>query len=306
MRQAAVATVRQLASGLLLAAGLAAAPSDYVGAAACGKCHSAEFEAQQRSAHASALAKSKPGQSGEWAFGAGDQAITFVSRRDAEFYVELGMTWYRKTDSLALTPGHKDAKGVPYRIFDPSAAILRCFACHSTGPLSFSEDESIVPHELGVRCEACHGPGAAHARDPVTSPMRDPRRITAGEQNAQCGECHRMPAAAGDATNLHNRWNARHQPLLLAASRCFQESQGRLSCMTCHSPHAPRETQLAKYDGACVSCHPAARHSRPVAGRACASCHMPEVQPQPTLAFHNHRIAIYAPSDSMTPVVARR
>src|SRR5438309_965575 len=49
----------------------AATAPDYAGAAACAKCHPAQFAAQSRSAHAKALAPSKPPQSGLWAFGAG-------------------------------------------------------------------------------------------------------------------------------------------------------------------------------------------------------------------------------------------
>jgi hypothetical protein len=286
------------------------AASDYTGAAACQRCHAAECRAQSASAHAAALAPSKPPQPGEWAFGAGMQAITFVSRRDPEHYIELGETWYRKINGFALTPGHRDGAGVPYRIFDPFAAILRCFACHSTGPLSFDAGESIIPHEPGVRCEACHGPAAAHARDPRRNAMPDPKRLNANDLNNLCGACHRMPAAAGDATDLHNPWNARHQPLLLAASACFRESKGRLSCVVCHSPHAPLERRLAAYDAVCKHCHGAPghtspRHTQPVGGRACADCHMPQARPGPNLAFTNHRIAVYSPADPMSPVLTR-
>jgi len=293
---------------VLLPAALAWAvtASGYAGAAACRPCHAATFAAQSASAHAGALARSKPPQPGQWAFGAGSQAITFVSRLDAENYLEHGESWYRSARSLALTPGHRNAAGVRYRLFDPSAAILRCFACHSTGPLSFDAGEEIVPNELGVRCEACHGPAAAHVRDPARVRPANPGRLSADALNALCGACHRMPAATGDATDLHNPWNARHQPLLLAASACFRKSGGRLSCLTCHSPHAALETNLAAYDAACRRCHAAPRHARSVGRQACAACHMPAVHPQPNLAFANHRIAVYAPSDPLSPIAARR
>ncbi len=279
-----------------------AATSDYAGAAACAACHPNESKQQAASAHAHALSPSKPGQPGEWAFGAGAQATTFVRRAGPANYMEMGESWYRAINGFALTPGHHNAQGVLYRIFDPSAGILRCFSCHSTGPLNLASDGAITPHEEGVRCEACHGPAAAHARNPAENPMPDPKKITADELNRICGDCHRMPAAAGDATNLENAWNARHEPLLLAASRCFRESAGKLSCITCHSPHAPLETRAAAYDGACRSCHARAAHRVTISGRACASCHMPRVRPQENLAFTNHRIAIYRAGDPLRPV----
>jgi hypothetical protein len=283
----------------------AISPSDYAGASACRSCHPSQFEAQTSSAHARALARSKPPQPGEWAFGAGGQAITFVRRLDAEHYLEEGQSWYRELNGFALTPGHTTPAGVRDRIFDPSAAMLRCFGCHSTGPLRLAEDQAIVPHELGVRCETCHGPAAAHVRDPARTRPRNPGRLSADELNRLCGECHRMPVAA-DQASLRNPWNARHQPMMLAASNCFLKSSGRLSCLNCHSPHAPLETNLAAYDAACRKCHAAPRHRTGVAGRACAGCHMPAVRPQRYLEFANHRIAIYSPSDPMSPVSARR
>ena len=247
-----------------------------------------------------ALGRSKPDQPGEWAFGAGSQAITFVSRADHDHYLEHGESWYRSGNGFALTPGHKTKAGERYRIFDPSAAILRCFGCHSTGVLTLTADQAIVPAEMGVRCEACHGPGAKHTS------IKNPAKFTATEVNELCGSCHRMPASAVDGTDLRNPWNARHQPLMLAASSCFRKSGGRLSCLTCHSPHTATEHRAAVYDARCVQCHQAPRHAKPVTGRACVECHMPAVRPQPNLKFANHRIAIYSSADPLSPIRVRR
>lgn len=153
-----------------------------------------------------------------------------------------------------------------------------------------------------MRCEACHGPSQAHVRDPENFRPFNPGRLPADQLNQFCGQCHRMPAGAADTPDLRNPWNARHQPLLLAASACFQRSGGRLSCLTCHSPHAPLEKNLAAYDARCAKCHAAPRHTARVAGKPCAECHMPAVKPSPALEFANHRIAIYAPSDPLTPL----
>lgn len=275
---------------LLLAAGSA---PEYAGSAACRTCHPAEYASQSGSEHARALARSRAGQPGDWAFGAGLQAITFVSRADPENYLEHELTWYTRLNRYARTPGHRQPGGVRYRIFDPQAAILRCFACHSTGPVSLAADGAIVPAELGVRCEDCHGPAAAHVRDPGQVRPVNPKRLSANAVNDLCGACHRMPMGATASTDLKDPWNARHQPLLLAASRCFRESRGRLSCLNCHVSHQPLETRHSSYDAACARCHAAPRHTTPVRGRVCAGCHMPSVQPAEGLSFANHRIAIY-------------
>jgi hypothetical protein len=41
-----------------------------------------------------------------------------------------------------------------------------CIGCHSTGAKALIEDNG-KPVNAGVQCEACHGPGAAHAADPT-------------------------------------------------------------------------------------------------------------------------------------------
>jgi hypothetical protein len=275
---------------LALLFAISATAADYVGASACAKCHPAEFALQSKSAHAHALAQSKSPQPGDWAFGAGEQAITFVTRIDPEHYLEEGATWYKRLNGYDRTPGAATPAGTRYRTFDPAAGILRCFSCHSSGSVALSNDEAIVAHELGVRCEACHGPAAEHARDPARILPNNPGKFSATRLNEFCGNCHRMPVGPDETPDLRNPWNARHQPLLLAASACFQRSQGRLTCLTCHSPHAPLEHNLVAYNPACIKCHAAAKHSRPVAGQACAACHMPPVRPTPHLTFADHRI----------------
>jgi hypothetical protein len=280
----------------------AAGAADYAGAEACRKCHAAEYEAQSHSAHAHALAPSTSSQPGDWAFGAGTQAITFVSRVDRENYREHGETWYKALDGFGVTPGHRYTDGIQFRVFDPDARILRCFACHSTGPLTLGEDDRIVPAELGVRCEVCHGPAAAHVRDPARNRPRNPARMSAAEMNSFCGQCHRLTLATEEETSdVRDPRNSRNQPMLLASSACFLKSRGRLTCLTCHSPHLALERNRAAYDPTCKNCHPAARHTNATAGRACAECHMPAV-PQRPLAFTNHRIGVYAPRDPVVPV----
>jgi hypothetical protein len=285
----------------------AAGAVDYVGAGVCKTCHAAEFEPQSRTGHARALARSAAGQPGEWAFGAGVQAITFVSRLDRDRYLEHGESWYRALDGYGVTPGHRDSKGIAFRIFDPAALIFRCFGCHSTGPVTQDEtDEHIVPHELGVRCEVCHGPGGLHAQDPARNRMHNPAAAGAQQLGDFCGKCHRLTLETGkEAFDLHDPRNARNEPLLLAASACFRRTKGGISCVACHSPHESLSTNSAAYDKVCHNCHAAPRHSHAVGEQACVACHMPAVRFE-NLAYRNHRIAAYTPADPMTPVSVAR
>jgi len=225
--------------------------------------------------------------------------VTFVSQADADNYVEHGLSYYTASKSMALTPGHRTPAGERYRTFDPSAAILRCFQCHSTGPLALGAGSKIEPSEPGVQCETCHGPGAAHAES--AQPIRNPKRLSAAGLNDLCGGCHRKTAAAGEATDWTNAWNTRHQPLYLSKSACFTRSNGALSCLTCHAAHAPLSRVSADYDRHCAACHAKPRHTAAVAGRSCVECHMPAVAPQPNLKFANHWIGVYEASNPLRP-----
>jgi hypothetical protein len=224
-----------------------------------------------------------------------------VSRIDEDHHVEHGLTYYTASRSMKTTPGHTNNAGERYRTFDPEASILRCFQCHSTGPLKLTADFRIEPSETGVQCESCHGPGAAHATSQKT--INNPGKMTAVQMNELCGACHRKPAARGDDTEWSNPWNVRHQPLYLDQSACFVKSKGALSCITCHPAHQPVSRSSADYDRACNGCHASARHKTPVAGRSCVACHMPEVKPHPDLKFANHWIGVYTAGAALRPTV---
>jgi hypothetical protein len=282
----------------------AACMGQYVGSQVCAKCHPEEFAAQARSGHALALQPSDASQQGQWAFGAGNQAVTFVGRINESDYLEYGETWYTATKRFDITPGHSDREGLRYRIFDPSAGILRCFSCHSTGPLQVTAKGEIQPHEAGVRCEVCHGPGEQHAAHPARVRMKNPGAMNGAEMNAACGACHRVQSSAEDGSNLLDPWNSRHQPLLLAASACFQKSAGKLTCVTCHSPHEALEVKQSAYNPVCMNCHANAKHTVTITDRPCSECHMPSVRINENLAFANHRIAVYSPADPLLPVTA--
>jgi hypothetical protein len=255
----------------------------------------------------------------DWAFGAGQQAVTFVSRLDEDSYAELRTSFYPGA-GLALTPGHQnqhptsvtEALGVRYRTFSPRSEILSCFGCHSTGTPSLGESFEIRPAELGVRCESCHGAGRAHQEliakgevEAARNAIGNPARLAASAQMDFCGQCHRPPASDGVAIDWGDAWNVRHQPVYLTQSACFQKTAAGLTCAGCHDPHeALRRNDVAFYNERCAACHSAGIHPPSEVCRAepgCASCHMPAVSPQPELVFHNHWIGVYEAENALRP-----
>ncbi len=336
---------------------LCAQPASYLGAAACGACHPTQFKTQSATSHARSLSRAleragsiptepflRPpnfhfqflrSQQGlrvkaddgqyvtelpvEWAFGAGEHAVTFVSKVDGQFYLEHSLSYYADTKSLDITPGHEslpsttlhEAMGQPVKIRGSGATIQKCFECHSTGPVSVSAAGEVQITETGVHCEVCHGPGGAHREaagrgqlEPATKLIRKPSARSGEELNKLCGTCHRALTAD---FNRNSPWNVRHQPPYLAQSRCFQKSNDALSCLTCHDPHdRVRRNDAALYRQKCVGCHTAStRPPRPIcqaeAAPDCTSCHMPSVQANSHLTFKNHWIGVYLKGATMRP-----
>jgi hypothetical protein len=321
-----------------------AAPTRFVGARACASCHPTEFASQSASAHARSLSRvaDRPDiptggiyrdrryrysvvrdQGGlrvhlddgtdladlplEWAFGAGRQAITFVTRINRDWYVEHFATWYAATHDYGPTPGQealhpksiREAAGLLYKTTDPRFGIQGCFECHSTGPVSFDQKGDAMVSETGVRCEDCHGTGAAHAADPARSKMRNPAKLSSPDLNGFCGRCHRQPDTNA-ATDWNYEWNVRHEPVYLSQSRCFLKSEGRLSCLTCHDAHESAVNKPAAFfNGKCGQCHAGCAVKERV---NCVDCHMPLVSPQPPLKFTNHWIGVYRDGAKLKPL----
>ncbi len=242
----------------------------------------------------------------QWAFGAGDQAVTFVSRIDRNWYLEHHLTYYPGIRKMAATPGHPEREpanlsetaGFVYQSRDPSAAIVQCFQCHSTGGVEVAV-AAIEPAEPGVHCEACHGPGSLHALTAQAKSISNPGRMTAARLNVVCGRCHRPPEPTDGEVDWNFAWNVRHQPSYLSQSKCFRKSKGALSCLSCHRPHDPVERAAAYYNRICQSCHPVT-HSQVDRGN-CIDCHMPRVSPQAPLRFTNHWIGVYRSGARLKP-----
>jgi hypothetical protein len=203
---------------------------------------------------------------------------------------------------------------------------IGCEVCHGPGELHLREvsqhsrrkpgkvDLTIVnPAKLSPRladdvCLKCHEGWNARVLQPGRSELDfrpgTPLYETVAlfkvpvreEQRAELERLESLPPVKG--TLATPMW-FKHS--LMAMSRCFHESQGRMRCITCHIIHNPPTAvnKVAYYRERCFTCHtnescklPLADRTRHEPANDCAGCHMPRkgVAGIPHSDDTNHRI----------------
>jgi predicted CXXCH cytochrome family protein len=174
----------------------------------------------------------------------------------------------------------------------------------------------------GVDCQRCHGPGGTHVQaaqvpgakaQDIRNAIVNPARLDADRQMEVCMQCHlettsfRLPNAIqrfergpfsytpgeplgefalffdeAPGKGRDDKFEIVNSAYRLRRSACFQRSEGRLRCTTCHNPHnIPRgEAAAAHYNGVCRQCHAASFDKLVESGKhpgsaGCTGCHMP-------------------------------
>ena len=190
-----------------------------------------------------------------------------------------------------------------------------CADCHST---AVSKGYDAKAHryettfaELSVGCEACHGPGSAHAA-PSEGNARPALALRRGQQaeiNA-CAPCHSRRSQLADGFAPPRSYFDHYAPALLEAGLyhadgqildevyvygSFLQSRMHEAGVTCSNCHEPHTAELRTPGNAlCVGCHNEAGHpdfpSLPLGrydsarhhlhepgspGAECVNCHMP-------------------------------
>jgi hypothetical protein len=256
----------------------------------------------------------------EYAFGSGDQGLTLVGLDAAGQARELrisryqdGSGWDRTTGQLPTPPEPSGYLGKP---LGPKEVRL-CLECHTTHARAARDRQGPEASDHGIGCERCHGPGENHVLA-VESGFPDlaiarPKLAAGPVVQALCAECH---SPRQGKVSPSDRKAVRFQGVTLSWSRCFTQSQGALSCVTCHDPHRNAERSPAFYEAKCLACHSASpppppparsegtrpvtlpagvpRRTCPVNARTdCIRCHMPAVAdavPHSTFADHHIRV----------------
>jgi predicted CXXCH cytochrome family protein len=237
----------------------------------------------------------------EYAFGSLDHYVTFVGPDEPGDWWMLRMSRYdsprgRGWDlSTGLPPVPASEEEYLGKKMLGRDGVRRCLYCHTTNFHAVLVDSGPEAADHSIGCERCHGPGANHvtAVDAGFSDLAilNPGRASASEINEWCGKCHSMHRPGNiDAPRTDPVWY-RFQALALTWSRCYNESGGSLSCITCHDPHRNVEKSAARNEAICLQCHRSgdAGARVPTVGRNAIPPHQqaPGLAPEPTAVGRN-------------------
>jgi PPIC-type PPIASE domain len=196
--------------------------------------------------------------------------------------------------SLVLSPGflkepgdYADQLG---RVLSPSFEE-RCLTCHG-------KPQTLGAGRMGgVRCESCHGPATTHVKSfaaanvetatkpspSINSQLVKPEHLEGARIMEVCVQCHHGQSAITHSDLMPGDVLVSSQVPALRSTQCFIQSGEKISCISCHNPHADTTSVVQKSVTVCLSCHSSSnpQHAAlcPVDRvQGCVGCHMPTVK----------------------------
>jgi hypothetical protein len=262
----------------------------------------------------------------DYALGSGDRGLTLVGHDPDGRSLEYRLSFYPDRVGWDVTTGQIVQPGQRADLYQGRSVatddVRRCIGCHNTNPHAILTATGPGSLDRAIGCERCHGPGGNHLKA-VTSQdfasnhdadlaIARPSLASGPAIVGLCAECHSQKKS-GVRLTPGSPNSIRFQGTTLTWSRCYSESDNKLDCVTCHSPHRNAETSVQWYVSRCLQCHSSAgttvkragslasgtkasdRTSCPVQPAfGCIECHMPKLET--TMAhtiFTDHYIRVH-------------
>jgi tetratricopeptide (TPR) repeat protein len=233
--------------------------------------------------------------------GSGRRGRTWFYQREGYWY-EIPINWYAKKHVWDMTPNFLNTREMPFTLpVDPGC--LHCHASNVQESLPDARNHFAGPPfpRGGITCESCHGDPSQHLASHGNGPILNPAKLDPVRRDSVCLECHlegevavvklgRKIAAFQPGDNLFDDavyfedgrkagpgGRATSQWESLLESACKRASGDRLTCTTCHDPHASvaADDRVSYYRSRCLACHTGLASGHHQENPDCTSCHMP-------------------------------
>jgi Flp pilus assembly protein TadD len=238
--------------------------------------------------------------------GSNTRGRTYLFERDG-YWFETPLNWYAKKGVWDMAPNYLGVREMPLTL----PVDANCLHCHVSGvaaalPGARNHFAGAPFAHGGIGCASCHGDAEEHVRTKGKAAVLNPAKLDAARRDSVCLQCHLEGETAvyrlghslatyrpGDAlfdsvayfvhrgeVGPEGRATSQYEALLQSA--CKRASGDRMTCTTCHDPHASETTataveRVAFYRSKCLSCHTGAKFATEHHPEQpdCATCHMP-------------------------------
>ncbi len=188
--------------------------TQFVGSDACQNCHEDEFKTWKGTSHSKMVRSVKDGllkdAQDNWAKDAKGNAgptkanITGTPAKLDDVVYVIGSKWKQRfLVKNPLTGNHQFLDKQWNRASNAWEGYgqkndweTQCATCHATGYKITAYDPKntaamkVSMSEMNTGCEACHGPGAVHAKSKKAADIFNPRKASKAEADKVCGYCH--------------------------------------------------------------------------------------------------------------------
>ncbi|HTX41563.1 MAG TPA: cytochrome c3 family protein [Acidobacteriaceae bacterium] len=252
--------------------------------------------------------------------GSGRRGRTWIFEREGYWY-EIPINWYAKKHLWDMTPNYLSARSAPLTL-PVDSGCLHCHASNVADSLPDARNHFAGDpfSRSGLSCSSCHGDPAQHLATRGRAPMLNPADLDPVRRDSICLECHlegevavirqgqRLNAfrpgdslfdeavyfedgrSAGPGGRATSQWES------LLESACKRASGDRLTCTTCHDPHASPSAgeRVQFYRRKCLACHAGLTSGHHEENPDCTSCHMPREETEDIAheQVTDHRIQI--------------